>query len=157
MWLLDLIPDDIKLLVIDAALIIGVLGTIVSFIFKSIPYVQIISAAILLVSSYAKGVSVESHSWQDKVNELQQKLTAAELASKETTVKIETQVVEHVKYIKEKTHAIDQKIQQNQSDINANCVVPDVARVLYNRAVNNEIPSGAGYSATTSSKTNTVR
>lgn len=152
MWLLNFVPDDTMLHIVDAALVIGIVGTIVSSLFRSIPYIQLISAMVLLFGSYSKGVSTEARDWQDKITTLQQKLDTAEAASKETTVRVETQVVEHVKYIKEKTHAIDQNIQQNQTVINADCTIPDVARVLYNRAVNNEVPERAGNTSATGSK-----
>lgn len=163
MWLLHLLPDHLLILVTNIILALGILGTILGYIIKVIPFlipyripINILSTLLLIVGIYFKGGYSVELDWRAKVDEIQQKLTAAEAVSHEETVKIETRVVERVKYIKEKTHANQQTIQQNATVINADCRVPDIARVLYNHPINNEISGSAKGSDGNSSKVNSI-
>jgi|694.fasta_scaffold00172_10 hypothetical protein len=163
MWLLHLLPEHLLILVTNIILALGILGTILGYILKFVPFliqyripINMLSTLLLVAGIYFKGGYNVELDWRAKVDELQQKLTAAEAVSHAETVKIETRVIEKVKYIKEKTHANKQTIQQNATVINADCRVPDIARVLYNRAINNEISRSTKGTDGNSAKVNSI-
>ena len=150
MFFLNFVPDSYLLLAINGILIGGgvifLLGLLTNFIPGLVPYKYLANliATILLASGmyFKGGYSVEAE-WREKVTEMKKKIAEAEAKSHETNVRIETQVVEKVKIIKERVNENKQSIQQHHEAINAECVIPDIARVLYNRAINNEISGSA--------------
>lgn len=160
MFLLHLLPNGIIELVVNTILALGVAGTIITFFPILLIYqlpIRTISIILLSIGSYYKGGFSVEEEWQVRVVKLEQQLAAAEAAAHTENIRIETKIVERVKYVKEKTHAAEQTIQQNSAVINADCRVPDIARVFYNRAVNNEISLGSGGIAATSTSTNTAK
>lgn len=149
MFILHFLPDAYLLWAVNTILLIGAIGTIAGFFIKFIPFLNqyklllnILSTILLVVGVYFKGGYSVEMEWRNRVTELEQKIAEAEAQSHEANVQIETRVVEKVKIIKEKVYATKKIIQEHKEIINAECTVPDVARVLYNSAVNNELPAG---------------
>ena len=149
MFILHFLPDSYLLWAVNTILLIGAIGTIAGFFIKFIPFLNhyklllnILSTLLLVAGVYFKGGYSVEMEWRDRVTELEQKIAEAEAHSHEANVQIETRVVEKVKIIKEKVYATKKIIQEHKEIINAECTVPDVARVLYNSAVNNELPAG---------------
>jgi hypothetical protein len=149
MFFLHFLPDAYLLWVVNTVLLLGAIGTIAGFFIKYIPFLNqyqlllnILSTILLVAGVYFKGGYGVEMEWRNRVAELEQKIEIAEQQSKEVNVQIETRVVEKVKVIKEKVYATKKIIQEHKEIINAECTVPDVARVLYNSAVNNELPKG---------------
>ena len=149
MFILHFLPDEYLLLVINTILLIGAVGFIAGFFIKFIPILNrcrllltILSTILLVVGVYFKGGYSVELEWKNRVAELEQKIAVAEAQSKEVNIQIETRIVEKVKVIKEKVYATNNIIQEHKEIINTECNVPDVARVLYNSAVNNELPAG---------------
>jgi hypothetical protein len=147
MFLLHAFADEYIQLIINAILVAGIVGLILSwcsfFIQILIPYkptIKLISCLLLIVGSYFKGGAGVEMEWRAKVAEMQKKIEIAEAKSKEVNVQIETRVVEKIKVIKEKVHENKKDIQKHKEQINAECKLPDVARVLYNRSVTHDIP-----------------
>jgi hypothetical protein len=160
MFLLHLLPDVIIELVVNIILALGVIGTAITFFPILLLYqlpIRGISIILLAGGSYFKGGFSVEEEWQVRIVKLEQQLAAAEAAAHTENIRIETKIVERVKYVKEKTHAAEQTIQQNSAVINADCRVPDIARVFYNRAVNNEVSLSTGSSAATSTDTNSIK
>lgn len=148
MFILHLLPDTFLLLIINSILLLGFIGTAAAFLIKYIPPLtqyktplQILSIIILVAGVYFKGGYSVEVDWREKVAEVERKLAIAEEASHHETVRIETQVVEKIKVVKEKVYETKNIIKEHETIINAECRVPDVARVLYNSAVNNEVPT----------------
>jgi hypothetical protein len=146
MFYLNFIPDSYLLLAINGILVGGaglfLLGLLTNFVPGLLPYKYLANliATILLASGmYFKGGYGVEAEWRSKVEEMKQKIAEAEAKSHEANVRIETQIVEKVKIIKERVNENKQAIHENKDSINAECVIPDIARVLYNRAIDHEI------------------
>ena len=148
MYILHFIPDSFLYTAILGILGIGAIGYVVSlcsFIFVLVPYIpaiRLISTLLLIAGTYfygGYGVEVE---WRERVAEMQKRIAVAEEKAKHVNVQIETRVVEKIKVIKEKVYENKQAIQQHKETIDAECKLPDVARMLYNRSVTHVIPGG---------------
>lgn len=150
MFFLNFVPDSYLLLAINGILLGGIILFLAGLLTKFIPFlnpykylVNLIATVLLASGMYFKGgYSVESE-WRDRVEELKKRIAIAELRSNEANVRIETQIVEKVKIIKERVNENKQSIQNHKEAINAECVIPDIARVLYNRAIDHEISGSA--------------
>lgn len=150
MVILHFLPNSYLLLAINTILLLGAVGTIAGFFIKGIPFLNhyklllnILSTILLVAGVYFKGGYSVEMEWRNRVAELEQKIAVAEAQSAKVNVQIETRVVEKVKVIKETVYATKKIIQKHTEIINAECTVPDVARVLYNSAVNNELPASS--------------
>lgn len=149
MFILHFLPDSYLLWAVNTILLLGAIGTVAGFFIKYVPFLDhyklllnILSTILLVAGVYFKGGYSVEMEWRNRVSELEQKIAEAEEQSHEVNVQIETRVVEKVKVIKEKVYATKKIIQEHKEIINAECTVPDVARVLYNSAVKNELPRG---------------
>ena len=149
MFFLNFIPDSYLLLAINGALLAGVVLFLIGVIIRFVPFLSpyepifsLVATALLTIGMYCRGGYGVEEEWRARAAELKQKIAIAEAKSQETNVRIETQVVEKIKIIKERVNDNKNSIQQYKDAINAECVIPDVARVLYNRAVSNEISGG---------------
>lgn len=149
MFILHFLPDAYLLWAVNTILLLGAIGTVAGFFIKYIPFLDhyklllnILSTLLLVAGVYFKGGYGVEIEWRNRVAELEQKIAVAEAQSKEVNVQIETQVVEKIKVVKEKVYATKKIIQEHKEIINAECTVPDVARMLYNSAVKNELPRG---------------
>ena len=163
MFILHFLPDSYLLWAVNIILLLGAVGTIAGFFIKFIPFLNqyklllnILSTILLVAGVYFKGGYSVEMEWRNRVAELEQKIAEAEAQSHEVNVQIETRVVEKVKVIKEKVYATKKIIQEHKEIINAECTVPDVARVLYNSAVNNEVPTITGELNGKSPSVNTI-
>lgn len=148
MFLLSFIPDIFIIWVVNAILISGIVGTIVSFFFgffaRFFPQLyairmplQIISLVLLIAGVYFKGgVGVEME-WRAKVAQLEERVKQSEAKSKETNVQIQKVYVDKVKVVKEKQIVVQEKIVEKEKIIDAECrVVPETITIL-NDAVSN--------------------
>ena len=137
MFLLNFIPDALILWVVNAILISGIVGTIVSFFFgffaRFIPQLyairmplQIISLILLIGGVYFKGgVGVEME-WRARVAQLEAQIKESEAKSKETNIQIQKVYVDKVKVVKEKQIVVQEKIVEKEKIIDAECkVVPE--------------------------------
>ena len=163
MVILHLLPDSLLLLAINSILLFGVIGTLAGFLIKYIPFlakyripIHILSTILLVLGVYFKGSYSTEMEWRERVAEVERKLAIAEEESHHENVRIETQVVEKIKVIKEKVYETKNIIKEHETIINAECRVPNVARLLYNSAVNNEVPTSTGQLNGKSSSTSTI-
>jgi hypothetical protein len=142
MFLLNFIPDALIVWVVNAVLISGIVGTIVSFFFgffaRFIPQLyairmplQIISLILLIGGVYLKGgVGVEME-WRAKVSELEAKLVEAETKSAVVNETIKTVYVDKVRVVKEKQIVVQEKIVEKEKIIDAECkIVPETFDIL---------------------------
>lgn len=164
MFYLNFIPDSYLLSVINAVLLASVIGLLIGFLITFIPWlrpyrplINIISTVLLALSMYFKGSYGADMEWRARAEELKKQIADAEERARQVNVRIETQVVEKVKIIKERVNDNKKSIQVQKQVINADCVIPDVARVLYNNAVDNEISGGTGESDASSTEVRTTK
>lgn len=146
MFLLNFIPDILLSFFVNAILILGVVGTIASSMFRLviqyvptlIPYrtaIQVVSVLLLVVGVYFKGGIAVEQKWRDRVRELEEKVAAAEVQSKATNEKIVTVYKDRVKVVTEQQVVIQEKIKEVQVTIDAQCkVTADTIDILNNSA-----------------------
>jgi hypothetical protein len=147
MWMLSFIPDALLIWAINVVLLIGIVGTAVSIMFKLairyfpwiIPYrllLQVVSVILLVLGVYLKGGYAVEAEWRARVAELEAKIAVAEQQSKEANTKIQTVYVDRVKVVKEKQIVIQEKLKTVEVKIDANCkVVPEAISILNDAAV----------------------
>lgn len=141
MWILNYLPNWI----FHLAILVSILGIVASFFLSIIPFVkqyklplQIASVLLLVVAIWFEGGLYNEQIWLDRIAELEKKVAIAEAKSKEENVRIETQVVEKVKVIKQNVEVIKHEIEVKKELINQNCDISPTAIEMYNKAVKNE-------------------
>ena len=148
---------------IHGLLIISIIGTFASSIVSRIPFVgpyahlvKAIATLGFVAAIFGEGYLYANRKWEIAVKEYQDKVAVAEQKAKDATARVEYVVIEKVKIVKEKVHENNKAIEQNKDAINAKCHVPDIARMLYNRSIDNEVsrtPSKSHETSTKSGKT----
>ena len=103
MWLLTWLPNWI----FYAVLLIGVVGFIMSYFLRFIPFlymyktpIQIGSIVTIVIGTFMSGAIYDNNAWEAKVKEMEAKVAAAEEQSKEENVKIVEKVVTKTQVIK---------------------------------------------------------
>lgn len=148
MFLLNFIPDILLTFFVNAILILGVVGTIASSMFRLviqyvptlIPYrtvLQVVSVLLLAIGIYFKGGIAVEQKWRDRVKELEEKVAAAEAESKTVNEKIVTVYKDKVKVVKDTEVVIQEKIVEKTKVIDAECKVAQDAIDIINQAAKN--------------------
>jgi len=141
-WLLSLLPDSIFILIYYIMLALGVGLYVASKMVKWIPMMgqyklpaELIGVVLLVVGSYFYGGYGVQSAWNARVKELEEKVKAAEAKSQEVNTVIQTKVVERVKLVEKKVEVVKTIIEKDKEAINAECKVPEIAVIDYNKAV----------------------
>ncbi len=149
MWILSLLPDSVLLYVVNTVLIVGAVGSFLSFFainrllrwFPAVaPYhlvLQIVSAVLLVSGIYFKGGYGVEMMWRERVAELEEKIKVAEDKSKATNDKLSTAQKEKVKIVKEVQVVIQDRIVEKEKLIDAECKIPQEAISILNDAAKN--------------------
>lgn len=140
MWMLTFLPDSILYAFVNIIFYAGVIATILGFVFN-LPFlrqyrfiVQVVGILLLVAGVYFKGGYEVEMKWRDRVAELEAKVKAAEIKSKETNVVIQEKVITKVKKVKEVQVKLQKEIVVQEKIINAECVVPPEAITILNKA-----------------------
>jgi len=140
-WLLSLIPDSFFIWVTYILFFAGLGLYIVSKLIKWFPIInrykllsEIVGVLLIAVGSYLYGVYGTEMVWRDKVKELEEKVAASEIKSKEANSVIQTKIVTRVKEIKVFQDRIKEIIVEKEKIIDAQCKVPVEALEILNRA-----------------------
>jgi hypothetical protein len=127
MWLLDWLPSWIFHLVVLA----GIAGLLVAQFIKFIPLVtqyrlpiQIGSILALTIGLYMEGGISNQEKWEARVKEVQEKVAAAEVKSKEENVRIEKKVVTKIEVVRERGDDIVKYIDREITKYDNTCVIP---------------------------------
>ena len=145
MWILSLIPDTLLVWVINAVLLAGIAGTVVSVLFKLairyipwiIPYrllLQLVSVILLVLGVYLKGGYAVEAEWRARVAELEAKIVVAEQQSKDANVQLQETMKQKNKIVTEKQIVIQTKIKEVEKRIDAECKVDSAAVKLLNES-----------------------
>lgn len=142
MWLMSWLPDFILIWAINLILLLGIAGTGVSVMFKSviryfpqlIPYrtaLQVVSVIVLILGVYLRGGYAVESMWRERVAELEAKVAIAEAESKEANANVKEKIVERVKIVYDTKVVVQEKIRDVQVTIDAQCKVhPKVIDIL---------------------------
>lgn len=137
------------LLAINLSLVSGIVLTVLGFFLVGwIPglrnyktLIQILGVVLLAAGLYWKGGYGVEIEWRSRAAELQAKIDAAEVKSKETNIIIQEKVVTKIKKVKDTQVKIQREIVEKEKLINGECTVPLEAIELLNKAA--EQPVGA--------------
>lgn len=150
MWILSLLPDSILLYVVNTVLIVGAVGSFLSFFainrllrwFPAVaPYhliLQIVSAVLLVAGIYFKGGYSVEMMWRDRVAELEEKIKIAEDKSKDANEELSKAQKQKVKIVKEVQVVIQDRIVEKEKVIDAECKIAPEAISILNDAAKNQ-------------------
>ena len=145
MWLIHLLPAGLVNFVVNALLLLGVLGTFFSFFvinkaLKMFPQfagyyraAQIASVAVLTLGVYLWGGYSMEMAYQERVKELEAKLEQAKAESTKVNTVIETRVVTQTKVIKEKGETLIQQVDKIVP-VEKDCAIPKEVIDVHNDA-----------------------
>ena len=141
MWMMHLLPDSFLIFIINALLVVGLIGMVIGFIGGKIPFVgtyatiiKIVSIVLFCVGLYWKGGYSVEQDWRQRVAELEEKVKDAEAKSQQTNVVIETKIRERTKRIVETRERIVEKIKEVEKTIDAKCELDPAVISILNEA-----------------------
>lgn len=147
MWMLSFLPDSVLLFVVNGILIVGAIGSFLTFFvlhkilnkFPALaPYhllMQIVSAILLIAGIYFKGGYSVEMEWREKVAKVEAELAESKKESEKVKVVVQEKVVTKTKVIKEKADTIVQYVDRPViQDFDKNCPLPKEAIDVHNEA-----------------------
>jgi preprotein translocase subunit SecF len=147
--MVSLIPDNLLLYIINAVLLVGAVGSFLSFFvlhrilnkFPALaPYhllIQVVSAVLLVAGIYFKGGYSVEMSWRERVKEAEAKVAAAEEQSKELNTKLEEERKKKQKVKVEYYNTVKTEIKEVEKIINGKCEIDPQVNELLNKAATN--------------------
>jgi hypothetical protein len=153
MWMLSFIPDSLLLWIVNTTLIVGAIGSFLSFFvlhkilnkFPALaPYhllIQIVSIVLLVAGVYLKGGYGVEMSWRERVADLEAKIKVAEAKSEQANIDLAAKQKEKIKVVKEVQVVVKEKIVQVAGKIDAECKVDPAAIEIINDAAKNQVRS----------------
>ena len=150
MWMLSFVPDSLLLWIVNTILIIGAVGSFLSFfvlhkILNKIPalapyylLIQVVSAVLLVAGIYFKGGYDVEASWRDKIRVAQEKAAIAEQQAKEANVKLNAEIKKKQQVVKENTVVYRDRIREVEKIIDKECKVAPEAIDIHNAAAKNK-------------------
>jgi hypothetical protein len=151
MWVLSFVPDSLLLWIVNTILIVGAIGSFLSFFvlhkilnkFPALaPYhllIQIVSIVLLVAGVYLKGGYSVEMAWRERVADLEAKIKVAEAKSEQANIDLAAKQKEKVKVVKEVQVVIKEKIVQVAGKIDAECKVDPDAITIINDAAKNQV------------------
>ena len=150
MWMLSFVPDSLLIWIVNTILIIGAVGSFLSFfvlhkILNKIPalapyylLIQVVSAVLLVAGIYFKGGYDVEASWRDKIRIAQEKAAFAEQQAKEANVKLDAEIKKKQRVVKENTIVYRDRIREVEKIIDKECKVAPEAIDIHNAAAKNK-------------------
>ena len=164
MFWLRFIPDVTLEFIVFNVIIIGCIGLLISFVGSMIPplrpyrpTINLISVILLIVGSYFQGGFNKQKEYHQRIIEMQKKLDEVKVRSDHMNEEIDKKVNEKLNKLKGKVDENRREIDKNKKVIDSDCKLPDVARMLYNRSVDNEVSGSTSKSDARTSDTGKTR
>ena len=139
--MMHLLPDSFLIFIINALLVVGLIGMVIGFIGSKIPFVgtyatiiKIVSIVLFCIGLYWKGGYSVEEDWRQRVADMEEKVRLAEEKSKEVNTVIETKYKDRVKKVTETRNIIVEKIKINEKIIDAKCELDPVVISILNEA-----------------------
>ena len=147
MFFLNFIPDTALLYLVNSILILGAVGSFLSFfilhkILNKFPALapyhllfQIISAVLLVAGVYLKGGYTVEMEWRTRAEELQEKLALAQASSQQVNTVVEERVVKKTKIIREKANTVVKYVDRPVvREFDKTCPIPKEIIEIHNEA-----------------------
>ena len=159
MFWLRFISDETLEFVVFNIIIFGCIGLLISFVGAMIPpmrpyrpAINLVSCILLIVGSYFQGGFNKEKEYHERIVEMQKKLDVAQEHSKHENARIEKEVNDRLSKLKVKVNETKKVIEEHKVVIDSDCSLPDVARMLYNRSIDNEVSGTSSKSHEASTK-----
>ena len=148
--MLSFVPDSLLIWIVNTILVIGAIGSFLSFfvlhkILNRIPalapyylLIQVVSAVLLIAGIYFKGGYDVEASWRDKIRVAQEKAALAEAQAKEANIKLDAEIKKKQKVVKENTVVYRDRIREVEKIIDKECKVAPEAIDIHNAAAKNK-------------------
>jgi hypothetical protein len=140
MWLLNWLPD----FVFHLMLLTGIILTVISFTFLSLPFVKqyqlplkIVSVLILVAGVWFNGALVIEREYEFKISNLEKKLAEAQRDSAIANSKVETVFVDKVQKVKDVQVVIQERIRDVAVNIDEQCKITVETVDILNQAARN--------------------
>lgn len=149
MWILSLLPDSLLLYIINTILLVGAVGSFLSFfllhkILNKFPalasyhlMIQVVSAVLLVAGIYLKGGYSVEMDWRERVREVEAKVSVAEEKSIEINKQLEEEREKKQKVKIEYYTTVKTQIKEVEKQINAECKIDPTVNELINKAATN--------------------
>jgi preprotein translocase subunit SecF len=149
MWILSWLPDSALLYIINTVLLVGAVGSFLSFfllhkILNKIPalapyhlLIQVVSAVLLVAGIYFKGGYSVEMSWREKVKEAEAKVAVIEEQSNELNKQLEIERKKKQQVKVEYYNTVKTQIKEVEKVINADCRIDPKVNELINKAATN--------------------
>ena len=150
--MLSFVPDSLLLYIVNAILIIGAVGSFLTFFvlhrvlrwFPALsPYylvLQVVSAGLLVAGIYFKGGYDTEASWREKLQVAEEKARIAEEQAKQVNEKVVTVYKDRVKVVTDTKVVIQEKLKEVEKIIDGKCEVAPEAIDTHNAAAKNRKP-----------------
>lgn len=150
--MLSFVPDSLLLYIVNAILIIGAVGSFLTFFvlhrvlrwFPALsPYylvLQVVSAGLLVAGIYFKGGYDTEASWREKLQVAEEKARIAEEQAKQVNEKVVTVYKDRVKVVTDTKVVIQEKLKEVEKIIDGKCEVAPEAIDIHNAAAKNRKP-----------------
>lgn len=142
-WLMTVVPDWVFYLILTA----GVIGIILSFFLKVIPFIdtyrmqlQLLSVALTVFGVWFAGAIHTQNIWEDKVEKQRIKNKIAEERSKDLNDELQEQIRKNEKLRKEKEDAEKKIITKYIMQYDPLCKLSDAFIWLHNSASQDRVP-----------------
>lgn len=147
--MLSFVPDSLLLYIINTVLLVGAVGSFLSFFllhrilnkFPALaPYhllMQIVSAVLLVGGIYLKGGYGVEVSWRERVKEAEAKVAVVEEQSRELNKQLEEERKKKQKVKVEYYTTVKTQIKEVEKLINADCKIDPKVNELINKAATN--------------------
>lgn len=149
MWILSWLPDSALLYIINTVLLVGAVGSFLSFfllhkILNKFPalaayhlIIQVVSAVLLVAGIYFKGGYSVEMSWREKVKEAEAKVAVIEEQSNELNKQLEIERKKKQQVKVEYYNTVKTQIKEVEKVINADCRIDPKVNELINKAATN--------------------
>ena len=147
MWLLHFLPDSFLAFVVNAVLVLGILGTILAFfvinpilrwfppLSKYVTVAQVVSLLVLTAGVYFKGGYSAEMQWRERVAEMEAQVAEAEAKSDQFNKDLTSERKKKQKVRTEVKVVIKERIKMQREVIDAGCTVsPEAIKTLNDSA-----------------------
>jgi uncharacterized membrane protein YeaQ/YmgE (transglycosylase-associated protein family) len=148
--MLSFVPDSLLIWIVNTILIIGAVGSFLSFfvlhkLLNKIPalapyylLIQVVSAVLLIAGIYFKGGYDVEASWRDKIRVAQEKAALAEAQAAELNTKLNSEIKKKQRVVTENTIVYRDRIREVEKIIDKECKVAPEAIDIHNAAAKNK-------------------
>ena len=142
MWVLHFLPDSFILYVVYCLMAAGAAGIILSYVIKSIPFlniyripIQILSIVLFCAGVYWYGGYDTEMQWRARVAEMEAKVKESEERAPVITKEIVTKYKDKVVVVKQGIEIVKKEIEVKREIINEGCKLNPTAVEMYNKGI----------------------